>query len=109
MKFCQVYLGCGDGAEADRVAGVLLEKRLVVCVKKMPVSSSFRWKGKIENSDEILLVMDSREDLFGQIEAEVAKLHSYKTFVLQSVPIGRLSPQAREWMNKELAPKLSTD
>jgi uncharacterized protein involved in tolerance to divalent cations len=46
--------------------------------------------------------MDSRLDLFDQIESEVAKLHSYDTFVLTSVPVTKISKKALAWMEKEL-------
>jgi len=63
----------------------------------MPVSSDFRWKAKIEHSDEVLLQMESREDLFEQVEKEVAKLHSYDTFVLESTPVDKISKKAEKW------------
>ena len=97
-NFCNVWLSCADGAEADKIAKVLLEKRLVACVKKLPINSTFHWKGNVENSDEILLLMDSREDLFEEIESEVTKLHSYETFVLQSAPITNVSQKAEVWL-----------
>lgn len=94
MNLCQVWLTYADKKEAGEIAKVLLEKKLVGCAKQMPISSSFRWKGNIENSDEALLIMDSREDLFDEIDTEVAKIHSYETFLLQSVAIRKISKKA---------------
>ncbi len=68
----------------------------------MPIKAEYWWQGKIEQADEVLLVMESREDLFEQIEAEVAKLHSYDTFVLEMIPVIKVSAQAKKWMEKEL-------
>lgn len=74
-----LYLTCANQGEADKIVQALLEKRLVVCVKKMPVNSDFLWQGKIDHSSEILLIMDSKEELFGEVEKEVKRLHSYDT------------------------------
>jgi periplasmic divalent cation tolerance protein len=101
-QFCQVWLTVGDGAEADKIASALLEQRLVACVRQISVNSDFRWQGKIDHTKEILLQMESRLDLFDQIEVKVAKLHSYDTFVLQATPISKISKSADKWLNKEL-------
>jgi len=99
--FCQLWLTCKDKEEASKIANTLLVKHLVACVHKIPISSEFCWKGKIKSNDEILLVMESREDLFDEVEREVAKLHSYDTFVLEAVPISKISQKAEDWLKKE--------
>ena len=99
---CQLWLTCADKAEATKIAKALLEKKLVVCAKQTPVSADFLWKGGIDHNEEVLLVMDSREDLFEKVEAEVKKLHSYDTFVLHAIPITKVSEAARKWAETEL-------
>lgn len=103
-NFCQMWLTCANEKEASKIANTLLVKQLVSCVHEMPVSSSFRWQGKIDSSKEVLLVMDSHQDLFSEVEREVAKLHSYDCFVLKTVPIINVSTKAKNWMNDELRP-----
>lgn len=98
MKLIIFYLTCADKTEADKIASVLLDKHLIACAKQIPVSSNFLWKGEIDHNDEVLLIMDSREDLFEQVEAEVAKLHSYETFVLQAITILKTSVAAVQWL-----------
>lgn len=100
--FCQLWLTCANEKEATKITKPLLAKRLVACIHKIPVSSSFRWQGKIDSSKEVLLVMDSHEDLFDEVEREVAKLHSYDTFVLESVNISKISKKAQNWLKSEL-------
>lgn len=104
MKICQLWLACADKVEADKIVQVLLERRLIACGKQLSVSSDFLWKGKIDHNDEILLIMDSREDLFERVEVEVAKLHSYKTFVLMAVPVVKISQKAEAWLESSTTP-----
>ena len=101
-KFCHLWLTCADKKEADKISEVLLKKRLVTCVRQMPVSSAYWWKGKIEKIEEVLLMMESREDLFDEVEREVAKLHSYDAFVLEEVPVSKISKKAEVWLKDEL-------
>lgn len=101
-NFCQLWLTCANREEADKIANTLLVKHLAACAKQVAIASDFRWQGKIEHSNEVLLVMDSKLELFDEVEKEVAKLHSYDTFVLQAVPIGKVSANARRWLETEL-------
>ena len=118
-NFCNLYLTCADKKEADKIARALLKKRLVACVHKVPITSDFLWQGeaqydsaepsialakegKIKSSKEVLLQMDSREDLFDQVEREVTKLHSYGTFVLEATSVTKISKKAQQWLHKEL-------
>lgn len=100
--FCQLWLTVGGKEEAAKIAKVLLEKHLVACVHQLPVNSNFRWQAKIDSSQEVLLIMDSRQDLFDDVEREVAKLHSYGTFVLEATSINRVSKKAETWLQTEL-------
>lgn len=100
--FCQLWLTCADTVEADTIAKTLLDKRLIACSRYIAASSDYRWQGKIDHSSEVLLMMESHLDLFEKIEAEVSKLHSYDTFVLEAVEVKRLSTKASKWLKEEL-------
>jgi uncharacterized protein involved in tolerance to divalent cations len=98
--FVQLVLTCGSWQEAQRIADTLLEKRLVACVEMMAVKSKSWWQNQLEETDEVKLIMESITDNFNHVEAEVAKLHSYDTFVLQQLPITRLSQKAQTWLTE---------
>ena len=66
------------------------------------MSSSFLWQGKITEGIEVLLMMDSIEENFEEIEKEVAKLHSYDTFVLLSAPVTKATNRVKEWIKREM-------
>ena len=103
MKLNLLFLTCANEAEANKISRSLLKKKLVFCIKKSLVSSSFLWKGKIVSSHEILLIMDSIEENFKKVEKEVAKLHSYKTFVLVSAPINKTTSGVTKWVRVEFS------
>jgi periplasmic divalent cation tolerance protein len=100
-NFVELFLTCASWQEAQRIADSLLEKHLVACVEFMEVKSRYHWHGRIEESDEIKLIMETVADNFDKIEAEVAKLHSYDTFVLEQIPLTNLSAKARGWWQEE--------
>lgn len=101
-NFVELVLTCGSWQEAQKIVDHLLEQHLIACAEFIPIKSKFRWKDGLEESDEIKLIMESVSDYFDKVEAEVAKLHSYETFVLQALPITQLSSAATTWLQNEL-------
>jgi periplasmic divalent cation tolerance protein len=103
MTFVNITLPCKDRAEAQKIADVLLEKRLVACAKIFgPLDSTYWWKGKIEKAGEVLLVLDTHESRCPAIEELVASLHSYETFVLTALPLVYVSKNARLWLQESI-------
>lgn len=97
-KLVELVLTCGSWQEAQRIADALLEQRLVACVEFFEVKSKYWWKRELEEGTEIKLMMHSAEHLFDKVEAEVKKLHSYETFVLQALPVSHVSKDAEKWL-----------
>ncbi|MDO8336416.1 MAG: divalent-cation tolerance protein CutA [Candidatus Saccharibacteria bacterium] len=104
-NFVELILTCEDQEEAQKIADSLLTQKLVACVEFIEIKSRFRWKEQIENGDEIKLIMTTIADNYDKIEAEVKKLHSYETFVLQQIPITRLNNEAAEWLMEITSPR----
>ena len=102
MNPCILFLTCEDQKEADKVAEQLLEKKLVSCVKFLPTNSVYRWKGKVEKANEILLIIDSVESKFDGIKTLLEKIHSYETFNLSMVKISKTTDQVLSWMKDEI-------
>lgn len=104
-KFTELILTCRSWQEAQRIADALLEKHLVACVEFLEIKSKYHWQGALEEAKEIKLIMESVANNFKKVEAEVTKLHSYDTFVLQQIPLTNLSTKAQSWLEQEAKPK----
>ncbi len=97
-----LYLVCANENEADRIAEALLEQKLIACAKKFETKSIFRWQGKIKRAEEVVLLLETEGRLFDEIESEIAKIHSHKTFVLASINTERTSRGISAWLEDEL-------
>ncbi|OGH06125.1 MAG: hypothetical protein A2W22_04435 [Candidatus Levybacteria bacterium RBG_16_35_11] len=102
MKFSIFLLSCKDKKEAERIEKKLFGEKLIICSKKIEVNSSYLWKKQINNGSEVLLLMESYNEYFERINKEVRKLHSYETYTLYSVPIGKMTKEAKNWIKEEL-------
>ncbi len=98
-----VLTTCETEEEASTIARTLVEKRLAACVNIMPsVKSIYRWKDKIEDASEILLIIKSRRDLFDALRTEISKIHSYELPELIAIPIVDGSESYLTWLDREL-------
>lgn|GEM_PF-391561 len=97
-NFVELVLTCGSWQEAQKITDALLEKRLVACVEQLEIRSKNWWNGAVEDSKEIKLTMKTVAEKYDKIEAEIKKLHSYETFVLEMIPVARLNDDAVKWL-----------
>jgi periplasmic divalent cation tolerance protein len=64
---------------ALQIAQTLLSERLVACVNILPaVRSLYRYKGKLEDDRELLLVIKTTEDRLAAVIKRVPELHPYE-------------------------------
>lgn len=100
-----VYSTCSGVEEARKLAGHLIEQRLAACVNVLPgVDSFYRWKGKVEQDSEVLLMIKTSRELFDRLRLEWQRLHTYEIPELIAVPIVAGAPDYLTWMEREISP-----
>jgi uncharacterized protein involved in tolerance to divalent cations len=73
-----VFITASNDAEAERIAGALVEERLAACVNVGPGCRSFyRWDGALQQDQEVLMIVKSNHSSFPELEKRVVELHSY--------------------------------
>lgn len=69
----------GSPEEGERIARILVEQRLAACVNLVPkITSVYRWEGKVETANEVLLIIKTHADLLARVESALRAAHSYK-------------------------------
>ncbi len=99
-----VLMTAGDGEEAGRLAEMLVEKRLAACVQLLPeIQSVYRWQGKVEHQQEVLLIAKTVRSKFEELETEVRALHSYETPEIVAIALDDGSRPYLEWLAVSVA------
>ncbi len=103
--FLAIQTTCRDRYALLGIAKVLVEKRLAACVQiSGPVESVYVWDGKLETSEEWLLVAKTSQDLFQQVSAQIQLMHPYQVPEIVAVPILEMSQEYKTWMESCLKP-----
>jgi periplasmic divalent cation tolerance protein len=63
---------------AKKMAYELVENRFAACVQLMPINSIYRWRGKIEDESEVLLICKSPSYHHEELEKAILERHPYE-------------------------------
>ena len=98
-----IFVTVGNSSDASLLAKSLVEKRLVACVNLVPgVSSWYWWEGKVNQDQEVLLMMKTSRDKFAALEKEVLRLHSYAVPEIIAIQIVEGSKNYLNWIEESL-------
>jgi periplasmic divalent cation tolerance protein len=66
--------------EAIKLAHHIVEQKLAACTNIIKnISSIYRWKGKIEEDNEFLMMIKTTQNNNEKLIQEIEKMHSYET------------------------------
>jgi len=101
-EYAVVLVTCGSRAEARRIARAVVTQRLAACANLLEgrVESVYRWKGKVEQAREFLLLMKTSKARLAALEAEVKRLHSYEVPEFIALPVVEGSPAYLRWLGE---------
>ena len=101
-EFIQVLTTTEKKEDAERIARVLLEKRLAGCVQIIgPMTSRYWWKETIETAEEWLCQIKSRAGLYAELEKEIRENHPYSVPEILAFPVERGSADYLSWLGAE--------
>jgi periplasmic divalent cation tolerance protein len=103
-QFRLVLVTCSSLPEARKIARVLVQKHLAACINihTARIESIYRWKGKVENAREHLLLIKTTARRLKGLEKEVLRLHSYDTPEFIVIPISSGSAAYLKWLGSSL-------
>ncbi len=93
----------GSVDEAKRLGYALIEQRLAACSTLLPsVHSIYRWQGKIESSDETMLLIKTTLGQLPLLEARLCEMHSYETPEILVLPVESGGRSYLDWLQASL-------
>lgn len=74
------YLTAPSMEAAGALARALVSARLAGCVNLLPgMKSVYTWEGRIEEADEVVLIVKTTVDRWPELERRIRELHPYQT------------------------------
>lgn len=102
-EYIQVFSTVEKKEDAHRITKMVVEKRLAACAQIIgPITSTFWWKERLEEEEEWLLVMKTRDDLYAELEKAIKEDHPYEVPEILAVPVIEGNKSYLEWIEKEV-------
>ena len=99
-----VYSTAPDAEPAQRIARALVERRAAACVQLLPgLHSTYRWQGRVEESDEVLLLAKTTRAALPSLELVLRELHPYAVPECVAVEAAHVAAPYRAWVLDQTA------
>jgi periplasmic divalent cation tolerance protein len=77
-RLLAVITSTGTEEQALDIAHALVQRRLAACVNILPGARSiFRWKGRVQQDNEFLLLIKTLEENFEAVRGTIRELNAY--------------------------------
>jgi periplasmic divalent cation tolerance protein len=97
-----VYTTWPSIVEASRAGSAIVEKRLAACVNILPgMVSHYWWKGKLERSEEAVMILKTRSSLASAVSEAVKAAHPYTTPAILVLPLESVEQNYLGWLLRE--------
>jgi periplasmic divalent cation tolerance protein len=91
-----------DEATGRDLAREVTEARLAACGNVIPgLTSVYRWEGRIEEDDEVLVLFKTTETLVPALMEKVVELHPYEVPEFLALPVSSGHLPYIEWVMRE--------
>jgi periplasmic divalent cation tolerance protein len=92
-----VYITLNTMEEGQRLAQLLIERRLTNCVNFHPITCTYVWEGQITTEPEIVALVKTHAEHFDAIAAVVKEVVPYTNFVGQ-IEVPRVNEAFAAWL-----------
>ena len=102
MDSLLVVTSLPDRESAEKLAVLLIERRLAACVNILaPCASIYRWQGEIQHDEEHPLLIKTVQDRYAEVEASIRANHPYELPEIIAVRIADGLPAYLQWVESE--------
>jgi periplasmic divalent cation tolerance protein len=93
-----------DLQTAVKLADALVNAHCAACVHILPAGLSvYRWMGKVEQAEEVTLLIKTTDAQYPLLEKRIMETHPYDLPEIIAVPASHGLPGYLEWISRETA------
>lgn len=97
-----VFTTLPSADKAAELAKALVEERLAACANLIPaIRSIYRWQGKLQDEDEVLVLLKTRAEHLERLKLRILELHPYEVPEVLAVPVEFGYQPYLEWLAGE--------
>jgi periplasmic divalent cation tolerance protein len=97
-----VFTTLPNADKAYEVARALVEEKLAACANVLPaIRSIYRWEGKLQDENEVLVLLKTRAENVERLKARILELHPYEVPEVLAVPVESGYQAYLDWLSAQ--------
>ncbi|MCX7872090.1 MAG: divalent-cation tolerance protein CutA [Verrucomicrobiae bacterium] len=102
-RYVAIFVTVPDLKTARKIARKALESKQIACANILPkIESHYWWQGKIDKSNELLLIMKTTLSKIKELETTVLSNHPYQTPEFIATKIENGFQDYLDWINNSV-------
>jgi periplasmic divalent cation tolerance protein len=102
-EYVQITTTTGTRHDAEQIAAELVSRRLAGCIQIIgPISSTFRWQGKVETAEEWMCIVKTGRAQLGAIQKLFEEIHPYEVPEVIATPIVDGDQAYLKWLGEQV-------
>ena len=97
-----VFTTLPSADKAAELAKALVDERLAACANLLPaIRSIYRWQGKLQDENEVLVLLKTRAEHLERLKLRILELHPYEVPEVLAVPVEAGYQPYLDWLAGE--------
>ena len=98
-----VFCTLPNSDKAVELSHAVVNERLAACANLLPaVRSIYKWQGKLQDENEVLVIFKVTADGFERLKARILELHPYEVPEVLAIPIEQGHRAYLDWIRREV-------
>ncbi|HOP95371.1 MAG TPA: divalent-cation tolerance protein CutA [Dictyoglomaceae bacterium] len=94
----------GKIEDAEKIANILLEEKLIACANIIPnVKSFFYWNQEKQETEEVILLLKTDKEKFSSLVKRLKELHPYELPEIIGIPVNYGLPEYLTWIKESVS------
>lgn len=101
-RLIYIFWTCENSSQANSIIRKLLDERLIACANIFePITSIYRWEGKIVESLEVKVLLKTLDEHFDEISLKISQNCSYTTPEISKIKVDQAAQNFENWLLSE--------
>ena len=100
IDYITIFCTTPDLNTAQKISEELVHNRLAACCNILPgIKSIYHWENKVQQDEELLIIIKSRSDIFSEVERKIKEIHPYSVPEIIALPLINGNIEYLNWMD----------
>lgn len=94
-----IYVTLNNTEEARKIGNELLDLNLANCVNFFPITTIYKYKGKVTDEPEVVLIVKTKEGYYDKVKEVIKRNIDYDNFI-GHIKVEKINDDFSSWLDE---------